>query len=644
MKSTAWILCLFLVIGVAVYGNSLSNPFHYDDAVTVVGNKNIRTLSNIPRFFTDPRTATATWLPSEAGHYRPLVVLSYAVNYAAGGLDPVGYHLVNLAFHAGSAFLIFLIVQSMLTPAIAIPGRGSGRKEEVAGIGALWASLAAGLIFLVHPFNSEAVNYITARSSLMSGFFYLLGFYCWVRFRKAGAARFYAVSLLAFAGGMLSKEVAITLPVVLWMYDLCFVHPLRTTESVFRKLLNWRGFIPYLPFILIVAVPYLIIRGSSFGKVVPHFTRDLWTQLFTELPVLVAHWKFFLWPGGLSLMHDAEIYRTVTWTVMLSGLLLLIYTGMSLYLAFLKELRWRIISFFMLWFIIVLLPTTIIPLNIIFQENRGYLTVVCFAVIAGLFMELLHRKAGWKITACAILILMLSYSAATVSRNRVWGDDLVLWKDTVEKAPATSDAYAGLAGVYKERRDFFLSLETAKKGISVDPDNASLWLHLGQIYEVFGDLDQAVLNYKKAVEADPIQAYIWKDLAMVYIKKGDMERAESSLMEALKLRSDDPSFYYHLARVIAEMGRLGEAVDLLEEALSLQPGYIVARVELGMIFEKTGRTSEAIMQYQEAVRLGSARLRHQTLLPEEDKENTGQNPVDKSIEYARRRIKELTSQ
>src|SRR3990170_3317871 len=214
------VLCLFVLVGIAIYENSLGNPFHYDDAVAVVKNNNIRTLKNIPLFFTDPRMATATRLPSQAGHYRPLVVMSYAINYALGGLNPVGYHLVNLAFHVGSAFLVFLILKAMFTPTLSLPPQGGGKKGGGTSSSATYAALAAGLIFLVHPFNSEAVNYITARSSLMSGFFYLLGFYFWVRFRLVPLTSnflpltsiFYLTSLLAFVAGMLSKEVVITLP------------------------------------------------------------------------------------------------------------------------------------------------------------------------------------------------------------------------------------------------------------------------------------------------------------------------------------------------------------------------------------------------------------------------------------------------
>ena len=128
--------CLFIVIAGIVYINSLSNSFQYDDRFFITENYNIRLIKNIPHFFIEPKTLFSDSRLS--GHYRPVVVTSYAINYALGGLNPAGYRLVNLGFHLGSAFLVFLILAVML-----------GGKERVS-----FSALAGGLIFLVHPFNS----------------------------------------------------------------------------------------------------------------------------------------------------------------------------------------------------------------------------------------------------------------------------------------------------------------------------------------------------------------------------------------------------------------------------------------------------------------------------------------------------------
>jgi len=592
------VLLIFFLIGSVTYLNTLNNPFEYDDDVVVVKNVNIREIGNIPRFFFDPSLAAND--PKIAGHYRPLVITSYAINYTLGGLSPVGYHLVNLAFHVGSAFLVFLIVSAMSG------GMGHGA----------WAALAAGLIFLVHPFNAEAVNYITARSSLMSGFFYLMGFYCWVRFRGQASGNysstiFYIASLLAFVAGMLSKEVVITLPIVLWLYDLYFVESFRG-----RRL---KPYVPYLPFVLIGVIPYLMIRLFSLGRVLDRFQRDMLTQFLTEIPVLVKHWQMFLFPRGLSLIHDVEIYHGLSWPVLLSGLLILLYMGMTIYFVLACGARWRVISFFMVWFFVVLLPTTVIPLNAIFQENRGYLAVVSFTVLAGVGLSELYRRKTRGLMIVVMVILLGVYGTLTVYRNVVWGDSVGLWKDTVAKAPRSGLAYAGLAGAYVARGDFFLSLETARKGIVIAPNNFYLRMNLGRAYQILGETDRAIEEYEKALRIAPTANILWEDLADLYQGKGDIRLAAQYLKKASEVWADQPHIHYNLGVVLAGQGRLGEAEGEFRMAIRLNPAYLQARHKLGETLDRTGRSGEADEQYREIIRLSSGGIDQLSSMPGEDR-------------------------
>src|SRR4030067_376224 len=161
------IFIIIALLSVAVYANSIPNGFVYDDEMYVVENTYIRDIKNIPASFIHPEYLTSL---GHKSHYRPLVMISYTINYWIGGLNPAVYRITNLLFHIGTAFLLFLTVETMLN-------RGGEKRSN------FYIALASALIFAVHPFNSEAVNYITARSSLMSGFFYLLAFYFWVRYR-----------------------------------------------------------------------------------------------------------------------------------------------------------------------------------------------------------------------------------------------------------------------------------------------------------------------------------------------------------------------------------------------------------------------------------------------------------------------------
>ncbi len=162
---TRYAFVLIATVSILIYANSLNNAFQYDDQVYLEENSNIKTIG-LPDIFLNP---SGLFAPNTAtGHYRPLVLLMHVINYRIHGLNPWGYHAVNLAFHVGSAIVLFLIITVLLA--------GSASNFYIA--------ITVALIFAVHPFNSEVVNYITARSSVMSGFFYLLAFYCWVKYRS----------------------------------------------------------------------------------------------------------------------------------------------------------------------------------------------------------------------------------------------------------------------------------------------------------------------------------------------------------------------------------------------------------------------------------------------------------------------------
>ena len=292
IKTEILVLFLIALLSAIIYSNSLRNPFHFDDTHHIIDNPYLKSLRHIPDIFTDTR-AFSVWEGNNR-HYRPLLLLTHSINYAIGGLKPAGYRLVNLTFHAGSAFLIFLIVQAMLGSSKEVAG---SRKSEVRSkklevrsqklevrsqifssnflplTSYFYIAFTAGLIFAVHPFNSEVVNYISARSSVMSSFFYLLAFYYWMKFRSQRQAPptyyllpttyYYIASLLVFLAGMLTKEIVITLPIILWCYDHYFL-PGKKGKAGFANYV--KGFIIYTPFLLLVAFPYVVVRNLVVGS------------------------------------------------------------------------------------------------------------------------------------------------------------------------------------------------------------------------------------------------------------------------------------------------------------------------------------------------------------------------------------------
>lgn len=550
------VLGLIVIISGVVYLNSLGNGFHFDDVHHIVNNPHIRSIGNIPLFFVDINTFS-TFLD----HYRPLVLVSHAVNYHFGRLNPAGYHLVNLAFHIGTAFLLYLIVRSMLSRTIIpqTPHQKGGKEDE--GHQAGFIALSAALIFAVHPFNSEAVNYITARSSVMAAFFYLLAFYCWIRYRDVAAGfslrfpavtagfslratSYYLASLLAFAAGLLTKEIVITLPVILWLYDLCFVFvssgekKAPAKESLFKKYI--KGLPLYLPYIFFVAIPYLFLIlyfrvsvSSPQGSFKGYFF-----YLLMETKVLVKFLYLLFFPVNLSVEHAIlEVTSLLDWKVIVSMVLLTGVIGIGLYLFRRREVEWRVVSFFILWFFITMLPTTLIPLNAPLQENRGYLAGAGFSIFLGIVVNRFAWRSNYSaILKGAVLILLLFlYSFETMERNSIWKDDVSLWMDAVQKAPAAPRAHYNLGITYEKLDLNGRALAEYRKAIALKADYYQAMNRIGGLFSKKGRTDLALRVFRKAVSIEPTDIQSRMNLARAYLESGQMGPAARECENVLRL-------------------------------------------------------------------------------------------------------------
>src|SRR3990167_535614 len=375
--------------------------------------------SKIPLFFKSPRYSSFEGVFTS--HYRPFLVTSYAVNYAIGGLNPAGFHIVNFGFHAGSAFLVYLILLTIL--------RGSVKGEQD-----VFIALAAGLIFLLHPFNSEVVNYITARSSVMCSFFYLFSFYCWIRFREVTnrSGFFYILSLFFFILAMLTKEIAITLPAVLFLYDLYF---LRRTSFNYKE---------YFPYVFLVIIPYLFYRIMVYGRIIGGSLQDFYPNLLTQPAVLLKYIQLLVFPRGLTIEHDISMSYAINDMGVILSIISLIILLAAAYFLFKRGKEWRVLSFFILWFFITLLPTTLIPLNAKLQENRGYLAGIGFMLFTGVIVG----KLRGRIQVILLVIILFIYSILTIQQNGVWKDDYTLWKNALNKSPSSARVHDNLGLAY----------------------------------------------------------------------------------------------------------------------------------------------------------------------------------------------------
>ncbi len=349
-------LLLLAAVAVLPYLNSLGNGFHWDDHHHVLENPAIRDPGYIPRFFTDPSTFSRD---PGIQMYRPLLMVTYAMNFAAGGDQGWGYHLVNIGLH----LLVTLLLHRLLLLILPSP-RGRG------------PAFAAAALFAVHPINSQAVNYISSRSVLLAAALLLLGLSFSLAGRSPGRRLLLLPAAVSFFLALLSKSTAIVaIPLLLAAELLLPVKGQRLRDPVLR-----------LAGPLIAAAAYLWLSRTVLERSLANPIRPLGIQLGTQARVFWHYVRLVFAPFGFSVESDiVPVASPFSPAAMLSVAGLLLFAAAAVLISL--RLKSRPALFFFLWIFITLAPTSIIPLNVVVNEHRFYLP------LAGL----LGMAAAWSV-------------------------------------------------------------------------------------------------------------------------------------------------------------------------------------------------------------------------------------------------------
>ena len=535
---------LLLLLPVLVYANSLQNPFHYDDAHSIVDNPHIRDLGKVPAFFVDP---TLFSVDPDNAMYRPLLLTSFALNYAISGYQVWSYHLVGLALHLGCVYLLFLIGGMLL-------------KNRLA------AGLAA-LIFGVHPVNSETLNYISSRSEVLAGFFVLLGVWAFLRWRQGQGSG--VVVVAAYLAGLLSKSVAMVLPAVLLGYDVLF------TPGTWRRHLRLYSALGLVGGGYLAAV-WSFLRKASIEAPVRPYSEQFWTQV----KALVFYIKLLLWPRGLNVDHQFLISDSLLDPFAASAFLFILSL---LALAFYHRQRHPLLLFLLFFGLMTLAPASLIPLNVLVNEHRLYLPSAAFALALSYAGGRLAQKGLlWKrgVTGLAVLLLVF-YASTTVSRNQVWQSEYTLWRDAAAKAPLMARPYFYLGKACASRGQGEAAIAAFEHALRRDPALVAAYVLLGQLYQERGAIRQAEQIFRKGLEKEPGEAALWKGLAEVFRQQGKMEESLRAYREAVQLNPEDDGLHNNLGNTLQALGRPEEALTRHRQALALNPDDARTFVNLG---------------------------------------------------------------
>jgi len=516
-----------VVLIAAAYANSLHNSFHFDDSHVIETNVYIRSLANVPRFFTDAHTFSS--LPQNAT-YRPLVTLSLALDYAAGGgLDPRAFHLTQLA--------LLLVFGALLVAFFApIVGR--------------WPALLAATLFSVHTANTETMNLISARSELLSGIGLLASF---VLYQRSPFARRSWLYLIPLAIGALAKAPLVVFAPLLFVYAWLIEEqpPRRAARIALPSLIAG---IALLIFLNAMNAPEWVGGGGS----ALHYAI---TQPF----VWLHYARLFVLPIGL--VADTDLQPFARWydTRAVAGD------------AFVLLLLWAMrkarapIAFGLAWFAIALLPTSLFPLAEVSNEHRVFFAYVG-AVLA--LVAWLPRRS----LAPVMMVLIAANAIGTYARNRVWQSEATLWADVVAKSPANGRAWMNYGLTQMRLGDYAGARASYDRAAALTPNYSVLDINEGIVDAALGDPVSAERHFRRALElrADANAHFFY---ARWLVERGRASEALPHLRDALRISpayADARSLLLTLDDAVAAP----ERAPLLEDTRRIDPADpALARVE-----------------------------------------------------------------
>jgi Tfp pilus assembly protein PilF len=456
------------------------------------------------------------------------------------------------------------------------------------------AALTVAVLWAVHPLQTEAVTYVAQRAESLMGLLYLLTLYCFIRGSHGTnrARNWFALSFFCCLAGMASKEVMVTAPLVVLLYDRTFA------AGSFRE--AWRQrkrvYLGLASTWLLLAGLVAGTGGNRGGTVGFGVNVAWWAYPATQFRAVARYLALAFWPhplvfdyGTFWVSHAAEI---------VPGALVVA----PLALGTLAALRRRpALGFLGAWFFLILAPTSLAPGTIqMIVEHRMYLPII--AVIAPTVL-LFFRVAGTRASIPLFVLLAALLGWTTFRRNADYRSNESIWRDTVGKAPGNAGAHNNLGAILFASRQDREAAEQYKEAIRISPNYADAHTNLGDLLQRSGDLDGAMSEYYLALRLQPDDDRAHNDLGTAFLKLGKVREAREQFETALRLNPNLAEGHFNLGDVLVHGGRPSDAAGEYEKALQLKPDFPEARDSYGSLLARAGRMKQAEEQFEEALRL-----------------------------------------
>lgn len=563
-------IAVILTATSAVYTPSLQNGFVWDDETYIVNNKMIRTpsLSNIQKIFT-------TFF---FGNYHPLTLLSYAFEYHFIGQDPPPYHATNIIIHMMNCTLVFLLIYILSNNIV--------------------VSCFVGLLFGIHPLHVESVAWISGRKDVLYALFFLASLISYLGFLKEQKKIYYCLCLLLFVLSLLSKSMAVSLPLVLILLDYFL-----------NKKISWGSLKNKIPFFALSLLFGILALLSQQHAIRVDYTDDSpLKNLFIASHGLVFYLEKMVFSFKLSCLY---MYSTTHFEIMqarflMSPFLIAAFTALIIYSARYTK---KAIFGSMFYFVTLLPVLQLIPVGHAFAADRyTYIPLIGIFYIVGEGLLYLYEKQ-WQYTRLLgiTLVIITCLSLCTLgfltwNRTHIWKDGITLWGNVIKNDPLNSIAYNNKGAAHFINKQYDETIEDLTMAITISPNYDQANANLCRAYIAAGLRNKALPSCMKAIQINPRMDDVYILLGNIYYEK-DRKVAIFLYKKSIEVKPKNERAYYNLCTTYLSMQEYENAENACRKAIEIDPEYADAYTNLGNVYLAADKQRDALLSYRKALEL-----------------------------------------
>lgn len=612
---------IIAIISFLAYWNALYSNFVWDDKALICSNSYIKSIDKLLVLLKMPFLYSPDEVRVEAekyGYYRPLIILSLAIDYKIWHLNPFGYHLTNVIWNVLVCISIFYFVEKLF--------------------GNIFISFNSALLFALHPVHTESVTWISGRTDIIASFFYFSSICLYINFLTKPRYKpiFYLLSTLSFILALFSKEISVTLPIILILYEYSFQNKKFKLKFIFKKTAPF--------FILLFA--YLYFRFFYLNiKLIPapstQFSKFVIIINFLTIALPYYISKLIL-PLSLSAYIKTNIINPDIFNI-LFAFIIIVFT---IYIIYKSNKSNKKILFLLLFFICnILFVSNIIPIlineEIEFSIATRYLYLCSFSyctiIIFGLFQFSEKYKNSIKTINIFLLLLYLAFIILTIIENHKWKNEEILFKTELSKTPESLLINNNLGNYYYDIQNFKETKKYLEKAYLLKSNDLVLYNNLSRLYYDEAEYDKAEKVIKDGLVHYPDDYNLKKGLALINFKKEKFEESKKIFEQLISKNNNDTEIYYYLgeiyisnnfidtglsyiekylpivkdkgsvylniAKTLFNRNNYNNAILFLNKVIELAPENNEAYNMLGIIYKKIGNLNESESMYKKALKI-----------------------------------------